>query len=113
MERKSQVFQKESCSFRRDESKRGKGKNEREPLALPLLRRSRRRDPVERMLRKVELPEEAVLLVETSRCSVKSISRRLARIHRVTLDILPNVTGTEGCSAGERLSTAKQKKKEG
>ena len=38
---------------------------------------------MERILRKVELPEELFLLLESSRSCVRSISKRAARIHRV------------------------------
>ena len=57
------------------------------PLARHQRHRSRRRDLVDRFLRKVELTEESVLMVESSISRVTSLSRRLALIHRVTTGI--------------------------
>ena len=58
------------------------------PLARHQPHRSRRRETVDRFLRKVELTEESVLMVENSISCVTCLSRRLALIHRVTTGIL-------------------------
>ena len=50
---------------------------------------------MEKVFRKVELPGEVVLLVESSTNRVESIMRRPARFHCVTSEILPNVKGTK------------------
>ena len=86
---------KDVCIFKHDASKRGKGKTSVKPIALPLPHRNRRRGTGEKVFRKVELSEEVVLLVESSRSRVKSVSTRLARIHRVTFGILPSASSTK------------------
>ena len=58
------------------------------PLARHQPHRSRRRATVDRFLRKVELTEESVLMVENSISCVTCLSRRLALMHRVTTGIL-------------------------
>ena len=82
-------------SFCHDESQRGKAKMSVEPLALPILHLSRRRQAVGRMLRKVDLPEEAFPPERSSRIRARSVSQRLSRIHRVIVGFLPIVTDTK------------------
>ena len=89
---KRQLFQKWCLQLQtRCQQTMKKVKTSVKPLIRPLPHRNRRRETKEQVFSKGGTCRGSSFLVESSRNSVKSVSKRPQRIHRVTVGILPNV----------------------